>query len=78
MVIAIGVIFIGASLLAVAAFVNGITIDVPFVATFRGFVDSTGSNEVTVDGSWMAVLVLIVLLAAPLPFVAMTRHLDRP
>ena len=76
--IAIGVTCIGAALFAVVAFVNRTTIDIPFVATFRGFVDSTGSNAVTVDGSWMSVLGLILPLAAPLPIVAMTRHRDRP
>ena len=76
--IAIGVTFIGASLLAVVAFTNGITIDVPSVATFRGFVVSNGSHEVTVNGSWAAALALILLLTTPMPIVVMTRHRYRP
>lgn len=75
---AIGVTFIGASLLAVAAFANGTAINIPLVASFRGFVDSNGSRAVVVNGSWAAASVLVVLLAAPLPIVAMTRHRDRP
>lgn len=76
--IAIGVTLIGASLLAVVAFVKAITIEIPFVATFRGFVESEGTHAVTVDGSWVAALVLILLLTAPLPIVAIARHRGRP
>ncbi|WP_156496084.1 hypothetical protein [Microbacterium sp. T32] len=76
--IAISVTFVGAALLAAFAFADGITIDIPFVATFRGFVDSNGSNAVTVDGSWSAALGLILLLAAPLPIFAMTGHRGQP
>lgn len=64
--------------LAVVSLANAITIDIPLLATFQGFVDSTGSHLVTVDRSWVAVLVLTLGLAAPLPIVAITRHRERP
>ncbi len=53
-------------------------IDIPYVAMVRGYVDSKGSRSVTVDGSWVAVWVIIALPAAPLPIVPITRHRDGP
>lgn len=53
-------------LLAAFAFANAMIIEIPFLVRFHGFQEASGTNAVTVDGSWVAAVVLMVLLALPL------------
>lgn len=47
-----GLSVIGALVLAAVAFSQAITVCIPLVATFRGFVDEGGSHALTVDAAW--------------------------
>lgn len=52
---------------AATAFSQGITIDIPLMATFDGARAEPGSPGVTVTGSWVGAGVSILALAVPLP-----------
>ncbi|MEZ3157903.1 hypothetical protein AB1K56_13335 [Microbacterium sp. BWR-S6Y] len=69
--ISLGLSVIGALVLAAVAFSQAITVCIPLVATFRGFVDEGGSNALTVDAAWGGVLASVVLMAAPLCVMAL-------
>lgn len=69
--ICIGLSVIGALVLAAVAFSQAITVCIPLVATFRGFVDEGGSHALTVDAAWGGVLTSVVLMAAPLCVMAL-------
>lgn len=56
--------------MAAWSFSQAVTIELPFVATFRGYVESSGSHAMTVQGSWLGVLGVVLVLAAPLATVA--------
>ena len=58
--ISVGSIAVAIMLLASFAFSHALTIAVPFIATFHGYLDSTGTNAVSVTGSWLAVGILVV------------------
>lgn len=66
-------IFISSAMLAIAgmlsaafAFTNATTIRLPFVATFEGLIEVSGSNAVVIDVTWIGVLLLILLVSAPI------------
>lgn len=61
---------VAALTLTAFAFAQLITIQIPFVATFRGFSSGGGAHAVTVQGSWGGALGVILLFATPLCAVA--------
>lgn len=65
-VISTGVTIVAALALAALAFAQAITIQIPLVATFRGFSAEGGTHAVTVQGSWAGALAVVLLLATPL------------
>ncbi|CAH0230336.1 MULTISPECIES: hypothetical protein [Plantibacter] len=71
--ISIGVTAIMGMLLAALAFSQTTTIVVPFIATFHGFLDTTGTHAVTVTGSWAAAGVVAMVVAAALSALAARR-----
>ncbi|WP_139205458.1 hypothetical protein [Plantibacter sp. MMLR14_011] len=72
--ISIGVTAIIGMLLAALAFSQTTTIVVPFIATFHGFLDTTGTQAVTVSGSWAAAGILAMVAAAALSALAARRR----
>lgn len=69
-IISIGATVVVALALTAFAFAQVITIQIPLVATFRGFSSGDGAHAVTVHGSWGGVLGVVLLLATPLCAVA--------
>lgn len=69
-VIALSLASIAAMGLAAWSFAQAVTIEVPLVATFRGYVESSGSHAMTVQGSWLGVLIVVLVLTAPLVTIA--------
>lgn len=69
-VIALCLASIGAMGLAAWSFSRTATIEVPLVATFRGYVEQSGSHAMAVQGSWLGALAVVLLLTAPLATVA--------
>ncbi|RWR19957.1 hypothetical protein D8Y23_06845 [Microbacterium enclense] len=59
------------------SFSQAATVEVPLVATFRGYVEQGGSHAMTVQGSWFGVLAVVLALAAPLATVALVYR-SRP
>lgn len=59
--ISVGTLATAIMLLASLAFSQALTIAIPFIATFHGFLDSTGTNAVSITGSWLAVGILVVV-----------------
>ena len=66
LLISAGIVAIAGMLLCALAFGHAVTIDIPLVAKFAGFVDVDGSPAAAITGSWAAVVVVIVVLASPL------------
>ncbi len=72
--IAIGLTVIAALTLAALAFVHVITIQIPLVATFRGFPAEGGAHAVIVQGSWGGALGVVLLLTTPLCVLAVAHR----
>lgn len=70
-VISVSVVAIASMSLAALAFTNETTVVIPFVATFNGFHEASGSSAVTVNGSWGATAIVTLVLALPLWAVAL-------
>ncbi len=68
--ISIGVTAIAALAFTAFAFAQLVTIQIPLVATFRGFSSEGGAYSVSVHGSWGGALGVVFLLAVPLCTVA--------
>lgn len=75
--IATGIVAIAGMCLAGVAFSNATTITIPWIATFDGFRDESGSPAVTITASWQAAAVVTLALAAALWVVMLRRH-DHP
>jgi len=72
--ISIGVTIIAALALTALAFGQVVMIQIPLVATFRGFSAEGGAHAVTVQGSWGGALGVVLLLATPLCAVAIAHR----
>ncbi|KTR96649.1 hypothetical protein NS220_01165 [Microbacterium testaceum] len=72
--ISIGMTIIAALALTALAFDQIVTIQIPLVATFRGFFAEGGAHAVTVQGSWGGALGVVLLLATPLCAVAIAHR----
>jgi len=75
--IAASLVAISGMLLAAFAFASAVSISIPFVARFEGFLDDGGSSAVTISGSWIAVGTVTLILAVALSVVAL-RALRTP
>lgn len=69
--ISIGLVVIAGLSFASYAFANSVTIAIPWIASFDGYVDVNGSPAVTVRGSWIAVLAATAIVASSLMLVAL-------
>lgn len=69
-VIALCLTSIAAVGVAAWSFSRAATIEVPFVATFRGYVEQSGSHAVAVQGSWLGASAVVLVFTAPLATVA--------
>ena len=66
LVLSIGLVLITGMLSAAAAFAQGITISIPFVAAFHGYAEADGSQAVSMTGSWVGALLLVAALTTAL------------
>lgn len=69
-VIALCLVSIAAMCMAAWSFSQAVTIELPFVATFHGYVEQSGSHAMTVQGSWLGAWVSVLVLTAPLAMLA--------
>ncbi len=70
----IGLVVIAGLSFASYAFANSITITVPWIARFEGYVDVDGSPAVTISGSWSAVMATTAIVASSLLLVALSSE----
>lgn len=56
--------------MAAWSFSQAATIELPPIATFRGYVEGSGSHAVTMEGSWVGAWVAVLILTAPLAAIA--------
>ncbi|MGC0368978.1 hypothetical protein RKD05_001230 [Microbacterium sp. SLBN-111] len=69
-VIALCLVSIVAMGLAAWSFSQAVTVELPLVATFHGYVERCGSHAMTVRGSWLGAWVTVLVLTAPLAMLA--------
>lgn len=70
----IGLVVVAGLSFASYAFANSITIMVPWIARFEGYVDVDGSPAVTISGSWSAVMATTAIVASSLLLVALSSE----
>ena len=76
--ISIGLVIIAGLSFASYAFANSVTIAIPWIARFDGYVDVNGSPAVTIRGSWSSVLAATAVLAFSLLLVALRSERSSP